>query len=216
MKFKISEIFFSIQGEGSRAGLPCVFVRMQGCRLRCRWCDTKYALDFNSDFYELSYEELLIEIKKFKCNFIEFTGGEPLEQDINPIMTELCDDNYEVALETSGYIDVSTVDSRVIKIIDIKCPDSLMSKKNDLNNLSHLTKRDEVKFVIANLADYEFAKKITLDYDLPNRCNSVLFSPVFGEMENINLVELILKDNLTVRFQMQLHKFIWEPSKRGV
>ncbi len=216
MKFRISEIFFSIQGEGSRAGMPCVFVRMQGCRLRCSWCDTKYALDFNSEYFELNYDELLQEIKKYDCNFIEFTGGEPLEQDIYGIMTELCNDGFTVAIETSGYIDISKVDKHVIKIIDFKCPDSLMSKKNNFDNINYLTKKDEVKFVIASETDYQFAKKITLEFDLPTKCNTVLFSPVFGEMNYIELVNLILKDNLDVRFQLQIHKYIWGPSKRGV
>ncbi len=216
MKFKLSEIFYSIQGEGSRAGLPCVFVRMQGCRLRCSWCDTKYSWDFNSGYFEMDAEELLSKIKEFNCNFIEFTGGEPLEQDINGIMNELCDSGYTVAIETSGYLDISSIDNRIVKILDVKCPDSLMSKKNRYENLNYITKNDEVKFVIASRQDYDFAKKITIEYDLIEKCNSVLFSPVFGMINYEEMVDWILKDNLQVRFQLQLHKFIWDPAKRGV
>ena len=216
MNYKLSEIFYSIQGEGTRAGLPCVFVRMQGCRLRCSWCDTKYSWDLNSGYFEMEHIELLQKIKSYNCNFIEFTGGEPLEQDIHGIMKELCDSGYTVAIETSGYIDVSTLDKRIVKILDIKCPDSLMSKKNKYENLNYLSKNDEVKFVIASRIDYDFAKQITIEHNLIEKCNSVLFSPVFGSINYEEMVNWILTDNLQVRFQLQMHKFIWHPEKRGV
>lgn len=217
LKFNVSEIFYSIQGEGTRAGLPCIFVRLQGCKLRCSWCDTPYALDINQTETIMTGQEIIDKIKSIPCNFVEFTGGEPLEQsEIKSIMTYLCDNDYTVAIETSGYIDLSDLNKRIIKIMDIKCPDSKMHKKNRYENINYLSKNDEVKFVIASLKDYVFAKEKVLEYKLNEKCNAVLFSPVFGKISNLELAELILADNLPVRFQLQFHKYIWEPSKRGV
>jgi len=177
--FNVSEIFYSIQGEGTRAGLPCTFIRMQGCRLRCSWCDTPYALEIKQIENQMTGYEILKKIEEIGCNFIEFTGGEPLEQaEIKGLMTKLCDEYYTVAIETSGYIDISDLDTRIIKILDVKCPDSKMEKKNRYENFNHLTKIDEVKFVIASLDDYEFAKEICNKYDLTYKVNAVLFSPV--------------------------------------
>jgi len=217
LKFNVSEIFYSIQGEGTRAGLPCIFVRLQGCLLRCSWCDTPYALELNQAETMMTGQEIIDQIKSINCNFVEFTGGEPLEQpEIKQIMNYLCDNNYEVAIETAGYIDLGDLDSRIIKIMDIKCPDSKMHKKNNYDNINYLTDNDEVKFVISSINDYVWAKDKVIEYKLNEKCKSVLFSPVFGKISNLELAELILADNLPVRFQLQFHKYIWEPNKRGV
>jgi 7-carboxy-7-deazaguanine synthase len=215
--FNVSEIFYSIQGEGTRAGMPCVFIRMQGCRLRCVWCDTKYALEIGQKEIEMTGDEIIKEVEVFQCRFIEFTGGEPLEQpEIKSLMTYFCDNGYKVAIETSGYIDVSDLDKRVIKILDVKCPGSKMDKKNRYENMNFLEKHDEVKFVITDKTDYDFAKSITEKYDLTIRTSAVLFAPVFGNIDYKEFAEWILQDKLNVRMQLQLHKYIWEPNKRGV
>lgn len=215
--FKISEIFYSIQGEGNRAGLPCVFVRFQGCRLRCSWCDTAYALEFGKEEFTLTKDEILQEIKKYKCDFIEFTGGEPLEQEgIYELVTELCDNNNIVAIETSGYLNISKIDSRAIKILDVKCPDSLMSKKNYIDNFNHLNRHDEIKFVVASESDFKWAVSFIKDKRLFDKVETILISPAFGKMSNIDLAELILAESLPLKMQLQMHKYIWEPNKRGV
>ena len=215
--FNVSEIFYSIQGEGTRAGMPCVFIRMQGCRLRCVWCDTKYALEIGQKEIEMTGNDIIRLVESFGCKFIEFTGGEPLEQpEITFLMTYFCDNGYTVTIETSGYLDISDIDNRVVKILDVKCPGSKMEKKNRYENLNFLEKHDEVKFVITDKADYDFAKSITEKYDLPNRTAAVLFAPVFGQVDYQEFAEWILQDKLNVRMQLQLHKYIWEPNKRGV
>lgn len=210
---KINELFFSIQGESTHAGRPCVFVRLSGCNLRCSWCDTEYA------FYEgteRSFESLLEEIKSYNCNLVETTGGEPLlQKEVLPFMKVLCDTGYEVLLETSGQMDISPVDSRVQRIIDIKCPSSNESKKNLWSNTNVLTESDQVKFVIANREDYHWAKNIITTYNLTEKC-PVLLAPVFGVLNNQELAEWILKDRLSVRYQLQLHKYIWPPETKGV
>jgi 7-carboxy-7-deazaguanine synthase len=215
--FNISEIFYSIQGEGTRAGMPCVFIRMQGCRLRCVWCDTKYALELGKKENEMSGYDIIQEVELYQCKFIEFTGGEPLEQpEIKPLMTYFCDNGFTVAIETSGYIDISDIDKRVIKILDIKCPGSKMDKKNRYENLNFLENHDEVKFVITDRIDYEFAKFIIEKYELTYRTSALLFAPVFDRIDYKELAEWILQDKLNVRMQLQLHKYIWEPNMRGV
>jgi 7-carboxy-7-deazaguanine synthase len=215
--FHVSEIFHSIQGEGTRAGRPCTFVRLQGCKLRCVWCDTPYALDHRKGGTQMTREEILAEIERIGCRFVEFTGGEPLEQvDVVPLMAELCDMGYEVAVETGGHVDVSNIDPRVVRIVDVKCPDSRMDSLNHLANLQVLTRNDEVKFVLASRADYEFAKDIIEEYDLSARVGGVMLSCVFGKLEFVDVVNWILQDNLDVRFQLQMHKFIWHPETRGV
>jgi len=217
LKFNISEIFFSIQGEGTRAGLPCVFVRLQGCRLRCSWCDTPYALEIKQIENIMTYSEILDKIYSYDCKFVEFTGGEPFEQaDIHEIMKYLCDQGFTVAVETSGYIDVSDIDSRIIKILDIKCPDSGMSKKNNFKNINNIRPTDEIKFVIASKSDFDYALNIIKENNLVNRTAAVLMSPVFGKMNNIELAEWVLGTKLSIRLQLQMHKYIWEPNKRGV
>lgn len=210
---KINEIFYSIQGEGTKAGLPCVFVRLTYCNLRCTYCDTEYA------FYEgkdMSIDEILAQVKSYGCNLVEVTGGEPLVQTKSlDLMSQLCDLGYEVMLETGGSLSIENVDKRVKIILDFKCPTSKMVKKNDYNNTKYIKPIDEIKFVIGNREDYEWSKNLLIEYELDSKCD-VLFSTVFGELENRKLVEWILEDNLKVRFQTQMHKHIWEPDKKGV
>ncbi len=210
---KVNEIFYSIQGEGTKAGLPCIFIRLTYCNLRCSYCDTEYA------FYEgkdLSIEEIIASIKKYNCNLVEVTGGEPLFQEESlTLMKNLCDSGYEVMLETSGSLAIENIDNRVKIIMDLKTPSSLMEKKNLYQNIKFLKQTDEVKFVIGNKKDYDWSKQIIKEYKLSEKCE-ILFSIVFGKLENRKLVEWILKDNLNVRFQTQLHKYIWEPNKKGV
>ena len=214
---KLSEIFFSIQGEGTRAGMPCIFIRLHGCGLRCSWCDTPYALNHREGGEWKSFAEIRQQIATYSCQFVEFTGGEPLEQpEAHLLINELLDDGYTVALETGGHMDISSCDSRLIKIVDFKAPGSQMTKRNRYENIQFLTNHDEVKIVCASLEDYEWAKNLILEHDLTNRVANVLISPVFGQVDPLLLVEAILRDGLNVRFQLQLHKFIWEPDARGV
>lgn len=214
---KISEIFHSIQGEGSRAGLPCVFVRLHGCGLRCTWCDTPYALDHRNGGETVDAADILSRIAAFRCAFVELTGGEPLEQDaVFPFLTELCDEGFTVAVETGGHVDIARVDPRVIVIMDVKCPDSGMEKKNRIGNLDYLKPTDEVKFVIASRTDYEWTRAFIERERLAQRCGEILLSPVFGAIEARDLAAWILADRLPVRFQLQMHKFVWDPDTRGV
>ncbi|MDR0533669.1 MAG: radical SAM protein [Verrucomicrobiales bacterium] len=210
----VNEIYQSIQGESTFAGLPCVFIRLTFCDLRCSWCDTEYA------FYEgnkMSLDEILAEVDKFDCPLVELTGGEPLLQPASPaLMTKLLEKGYQVLLETAGHRDISVVDRRVVRIMDLKCPDSGMSDKNRWENIPGLTANDEVKCVIASRADYEWAREKVLQYDLPDKVRAVLFSAVFGKIEPRQIVDWILADKLPVRFQLQMHKFIWDPKKKGV
>lgn len=213
----VNEIFYSIQGEGTRAGMPCLFIRLQGCRLRCVWCDTPYALDHRQPQQWMTWEDLLTEVKRVQCRFIEFTGGEPLEQPaVIPMMSRLCDLGYTVAVETGGHVAISNIDPRVIRIIDVKCPDSKMSSLNRRENLKELRLDDEIKFVISSREDYEFARSIIREYDLEQRVMAVLMSCVFDKLPFVTLVEWILEDRLQVRFQLQMHKFVWSPETRGV
>jgi len=209
----INEIFFSIQGESSRMGLPCVFVRLTECDLRCTYCDTEYA------FYEgnkQSLDAIIEQVQSYHCRLVEITGGEPLLQDeVYELMKRLCDLNYEVLLETGGHILVDKVDARVKKIIDVKTPSSGMMKRNEYKNLQLATASDEIKFVIGNREDYDWSKEIIEHYHLTEKL-TVLFSPVFDELSLQQLAEWILADKLNVRFQVQLHKFIWHPQTRGV
>lgn len=213
LTLKINEIFYSIQGESTFTGLPCVFVRLTYCNLRCSYCDTEYA------FYEGSqrtFSEILKEIRNYDCNLVEITGGEPLIQDnILPFMNRLCDDGFEVLIETAGHLDISRIDPRVKRIMDIKCPSSGESDKNRWENIQNLTKNDQVKFVIGDRNDYDWARKIISEFHLSNLC-TVLMSPVFGEIKLKDMAEWILADRLDVRLQLQIHKFIWSPDKRGV
>ena len=210
---RITEIFHSIQGESSYAGQPCVFVRLTGCPLRCTWCDTDYAFHGGQ---ECSLEEVLEKVQTYGCRLVEVTGGEPLAQPESlPLMTRLCDASYTVLLETSGAVDIAPVDPRVHVILDVKCPGSDMTDRMHWPNLSQLAAKDEAKFVLADRADYDWARETLARYDLANRC-TVHFSPVFGSLDLRELAEWILADRLPVRFQLQMHKYIWAPDMRGV
>ena len=215
MTLKVNEIFYSIQGESSYAGRHCVFVRLTGCNLRCSYCDTQYAY---SDGEELEIYQIIDKVAFYKGPLVEITGGEPLIQTETPILIhDLLEKGFKVLLETNGSQDISQLDERCIKIIDIKCPSSGISGNNDLKNLHRLTHRDEMKFVIGNQEDYEHAKEI-LDFTNANpfRTNPIHFSPVFGKMEPAVLTKWILEDHLEVKLQLQLQKYIWDPEKRGV
>ena len=210
---KVNEIYYSIQGESSKSGLPCVFVRLTYCNLRCTYCDTEYA------FYEgedKSIAEIINEVKKYNCKLIEVTGGEPLVQkECLELMKKLCDEGFDVMLETGGSLTIKDVDNRVLIIMDLKCPSSKMEKKNLYENIDYLKPKDELKFVIGNREDYDWSKKIITEYDLKNK-SKILFSVVFGELEPVSLVNWIIEDKLDVRYQLQMHKYIWHPEEKGV
>ncbi len=214
MELKINEIFHSIQGESTKAGLPCVFVRLTYCNIRCVYCDTEYA------FYEgvdKPIDDIIAKVKSYDCKLVEVTGGEPLVQEnVHVLMSRLSDLGYEVMLETGGSLPIENVDKRVKVIMDLKTPYSRMDKKNRYENIKHLKPIDEVKFVIGSREDYDWAKDILNKYDLLNKVEQVLFSPVFDKVENIELANWILEDKLNVRFQLQMHKYIWHPEERGV
>jgi 7-carboxy-7-deazaguanine synthase len=205
-RLKVNEIFYSLQGESTRAGLPCVLVRLTGCHLRCGWCDTAYA------FYEgewLARSEVLARVASFGCPLVELTGGEPLLQPgALPLLADLCDAGYEVLLETSGAVDVAPVDARVRRIVDVKCPGSGEVDRNFWPNLDVLRGSDELKLVLADEADYRWARDLVLERQLHRRC-PVHFSPVAGELDPAALAEWILRDRLPVRLQLQLHKQLW-------
>ena len=210
---KVNEIYYSIQGESSKSGLPCVFVRLTYCNLRCTYCDTEYA------FYEgkdKSIEEIINEIKKYNCNLVEVTGGEPLVQkECLDLMKRLCDEGFDVMLETGGSLTIKDVDERVMIVMDLKCPSSKMEKKNLYENIHFLKPTDELKFVIGNKEDYDWSKEIISRYDLQDKCE-ILFSVVYSELEPLSLVNWIIEDKLDVRYQLQMHKYIWHPETKGV
>jgi 7-carboxy-7-deazaguanine synthase len=215
--FDLNEIFYSIQGEGTRAGMPCVFIRLHGCKLRCSYCDTKYAIDRRAGGERVSGSAINAQVRAYGCNFIEFTGGEPLEQpDVFALMRYYCDEGFTVAVETGGHVDSAPCDERVIRIIDMKTPSSKMMPMNMYSNIMNLRPHDEVKFVIGSREDYEWSRGIVEKYNLGNTTAATLFSPVFGTVEYKTIVEWILADRLPVRFQLQMHKFIWHPDMRGV
>ncbi len=210
----INEIYQSIQGESTWAGWRCVFVRLTFCDLRCTYCDTAYA------FYKgekRTLASIADEVLCFDCPLVEITGGEPLlQKNVLPLMTTLCDAGKTVLIETSGAHDISAIDPRVHRIMDLKTPSSGECAKNLWSNIGHLTKRDEVKCVIGSREDYEWARDQVRKHSLSTRCQCVLFSPVFGKIEPVQIVEWIVADKLDVRFQLQMHKFIWEPAMKGV
>jgi 7-carboxy-7-deazaguanine synthase len=207
---RVSEIFHSLQGESTRVGLPTVFVRLTGCPLRCHWCDTSYAF---SGGETLALEAILARVAAFGCQTVCVTGGEPLAQaGCLALLTALCDAGYSVSLETSGALDISAVDARVARIVDIKAPDSGEAAKNRWENLAALQPSDELKFVLASRADYDWAKSALAGRRLAERC-TVLFSPVADALPPAQLAEWILADRLPVRFQLQLHKILWGPER---
>lgn len=206
MALRITEIFYSLQGEASRVGLPTVFVRLTGCPLRCVWCDSEYSFTGGRP---ASIAEVLAEVAEYPAKQVCVTGGEPLSQkDCLPLLTALCDAGYEVSLETSGALDIGGVDPRVSRIMDLKAPDSGESARNRAENLPLLNARDEIKIVIASRADYEWARDILRREALAERC-PVLFSPAQGLIEPRDLAEWMLADGLPARFQLQLHKLLW-------
>jgi 7-carboxy-7-deazaguanine synthase len=213
MSLQVNEIFYSVQGESTYAGHPCVFVRLTGCNLRCRWCDTAYA------FYDgetLTVEQVLERVRAYKCPLVEITGGEPLLQDeVHFLIDRLLVEGYEVLVETGGSLDVGRLDPRVVKIVDLKAPGSGMDRLNNLDNLQYLDRKDQIKFVVADRRDYEWAKRIMAEHALAEKAQ-VLFSPVFGELHPRELAEWILADRLPARLQIQLHKYLWDPNQRGV
>ncbi|MDP1771950.1 MAG: 7-carboxy-7-deazaguanine synthase QueE [Methylobacter sp.] len=207
---RITEIFYSLQGESSTVGLPTVFVRLTGCPLRCVYCDTAYAFTGGK---KIAIEAIVAEAEQYGTRYITVTGGEPLAQPgCLELMTKLLDKGYQVSLETSGALDVSEVDPRVVKVMDLKTPSSDELSRNRYQNIDYLTPKDQVKFVIGNDEDYDWSKAVLAEYDLPNRCE-ILFSPVMGQQNPTELAEKILKDRLPVRFQLQLHKILWDDAQ---
>jgi 7-carboxy-7-deazaguanine synthase len=210
----VNEIFYSVQGESTYAGRPCVFVRLTACDLRCSWCDTPYA------FYEgskHSLEQVLEQVDRFACPLVEVTGGEPLlQEDVYPLMQRLLDRGQTVLLETGGHRSTARVPAGVVTILDVKCPGSGESEKNDWTNLDRIRPHDEVKFVVKDRQDYEYARDVITRHNLARRANAIHVSPVHGVVNPRTLSEWVLQDNLPVRVQLQLHKYIWDPATRGV
>jgi len=215
MDLRITEIFLSIQGESSHAGRPCAFVRLTGCPMRCVWCDSEYTFTGGT---RISFDEIFARLKDFGCNLVEVTGGDPLAQkNVYPFITRLCNDNYEVLIETGGFFPTEKVDPRAKIILDVKCPASGESERNYWANLERLdAEKDEVKFVIADLNDWHFAREIIEKYDLTNKTKEILISPIFG-VENLpEIAESVAKSGLKVRLNLQLHKYIWGKDVHGV
>jgi 7-carboxy-7-deazaguanine synthase len=210
----VNEIFYSIQGESSQAGRPCVFVRLTGCDLRCSWCDTPYS------FYEgqkRTVEEVLDEVNRYQCSLVEITGGEPLlQEDVYPLMNQLLERGHQVMLETGGHRSIARVPSEVMRIVDVKCPASGEIDRNLWSNLDALTARDEIKFVIQDRTDYEYALDVIRQHRLAGRAAAILFSPVHGVLKPQVLSEWMLADHVPARLQLQIHKYLWPPGTRGV
>ena len=210
----INEIFYSIQGESTYAGRPCVFVRLTACDLRCTWCDTTYSFH---EGRKRPVAEVLADVDAYGCPLVEVTGGEPLLQEaVYPLMDALLDRGRTVLLETGGHRSTVRVPERVVTILDVKCPGSGEAHRNDWDNLARLRPHDQVKFVIRDRADYEFARDVIARHDLAGRAAAVLFSPVHGVLDPKQLSEWVLADRLPVRVQLQIHKYIWDPAARGV
>jgi 7-carboxy-7-deazaguanine synthase len=210
----VNEIFYSIQGESTLAGKPCVFVRLTACDLRCSWCDTAYAFH---EGRKMSVDEVTDAVAQHSCSLVEITGGEPLLQDdVYPLMERLLSSGHTVMLETGGHRPIDRVPDAVRKIVDVKCPASGEADRNDWKNLERLSPHDEVKFVVQDRGDYEFARDVIARHDLPSRAAAILISPVHGVLDPRTLSEWLLADHLPARLQLQLHKFIWHPSTRGV
>lgn len=213
MSLIINEIYHSIQGESTLAGQPCIFIRLTYCNLRCSYCDTEHAF-YNGQ--EMRIKDIIKKIKQWPCKLIEVTGGEPLlQKECITLLNELIKLNYKVMLETSGSLPLDKVPNEIIKIIDFKCPSSKMEHKNLWEIIKDVSPHDEIKFVIGDRKDYEWAKEKIYELNLNQIC-TILFSPVFNSIEPKKIVKWILADNIPVRFQLQMHKFIWEPDKLGV
>lgn len=215
MDLRITEIFLSIQGESSHAGRPCSFVRLTGCPMRCVWCDSEYT------FYggeKISFEDILTKLDNFGCKLVEVTGGEPLAQkNVFPFISELCDRGYEVLIETGGFVSTESVDPRASVILDVKCPASGEAERNHWPNLERLRReKDEVKFVIADMKDWEFAKGVIEMYGLQQRAKEILISPVHGMGNLADIAEAVSGSGIKARLNLQLHKYIWGADARGV
>ena len=210
MSLRITEIFYSLQGESRSAGFPTVFVRLTGCPLRCSYCDTTYAFQGGE---RMEIDQVLQQVADYNPHYVTVTGGEPLAQnECLILLSKLCDASYEVSLETSGAMDVGQVDARVIKVMDLKAPGSGESEKNLFDNIAKLNKLDQIKFVLSDKTDYDWANTVIAEYHLNGKCE-VLFSPVHGKLEPKQLAEWVLSDNLNVRMQLQLHKLLWGDEK---
>lgn len=210
----VNEIFHSIQGESRRAGEPCVFVRLTACDLRCSWCDTPYSFHEGG---KRSLEDVIAEVERYQCPLVEITGGEPLlQEEVYPLMERLLELGHTVMIETGGHRSIARVPAAVLKIVDVKCPGSGESHRNHWENLSLVGANDEVKFVVKDRADYEYARDVIARHELHGKAGAILLSPVHGVLEARLLAEWVLADRLQVRVQLQLHKFIWSPETRGV
>jgi 7-carboxy-7-deazaguanine synthase len=210
----INEIYLSVQGESSYAGQPCTFVRLTACDLRCAWCDTPYAF---TEGRKMALDEVLAEVERLGCPLVELTGGEPLlQKEAIPLMERLLASGRTVLLETGGHLSIEAVPRPVVKIVDVKCPASGESAKHHWPNLDRLAPHDEVKFVLADRGDYEYAREITTRFSLADRCAAIHYSPVHGVLDPRTLTAWILEDHLPVRLQLQLHKYIWGATVKGV
>jgi len=210
----VNEIFHSIQGESTHAGRPCVFVRLTACDLRCSWCDTPYAF---TEGQKMSLDEVVERVRGYGCDVVEITGGEPLlQKEVYPLMERLLDEGRTVMIETGGHVSAERVPAGVIRVIDVKCPGSGEAGKMHWANLDQLRPSDEIKFVLKDRADYDYARNVVARHELILRCAAVLFSPVHGVLDAKQLAEWILADRLSVRLQLQGHKYIWDPTTRGV
>ena len=212
---RVTEIFRSIQGESTHAGRPCTFVRLTGCPMRCVWCDSEYTFTGGEHF---SIDDVMAQVAAFGCKLVEVTGGEPLAQkEVFKLIERLCDEGYEVLVETGGYVSTADLDSRAKVILDIKCPASGEEERNEWSNLERLRPdRDEVKFVIADEGDWLYAKRLIERHDLESRTNAVLISPAWGMVDLQALANWVSGSGLNVRMQLQLHKYIWGPEVKGV
>lgn len=211
---RVNEIFFSIQGESSFAGLPCAFIRLAGCDLRCTYCDTPYAFNESK---EMSIPEVLRILDAFSTRLVEVTGGEPmLQPSVHDLFARLLECDYTVLLETGGHVSLADVNPRVHKIVDLKCPSSGMKEHNDYENIRYLTQKDELKFVVGDRVDFDWACDIIRQHDMASRVRVILFSPVYGKVPYSDLADWILKCGMPVRLQPQLQKIIWPNTKRGV
>ena len=210
----VNEIFHSIQGESTHAGRPCVFVRLTACDLRCTWCDTPYAF---TEGRKMSVDDVVARVREYHCDVVEITGGEPLlQKEVYPLMERLLHDGRTVMLETGGHLSAEQVPAGVVRVIDVKCPGSGEAGKMHWPNLERLRSTDEIKFVLKDRGDYDYARGVVEKHDLVARCAAVLFSPVHGVLDPKQLAEWILADRLAVRLQLQAHKYIWDPQTRGV